>query len=98
MTQNLEKPVTKQYLAEFTKKILLPEIDTIFDGKLKQTKDEILISNDKLSKKLDKILKEQAAHTRSYQRLEKRINYLEAVVRVLAEQSGLETDFTKTLE
>ena len=59
------------------------------DDSFVKFKDEVLTSNDKLSKKLDIILTEQKAITAAYKRLQERINYLEAVVKVLAEDKGL---------
>lgn len=51
----LDQPITKRYLNEFTKEILIPEISTIFDEKLTAVKNEILNSNDKLAKTLNNI-------------------------------------------
>ena len=81
---------TKDYLLKFTNEIIFPRVGEIVEEKVKVFKDEILTGQDKIIKKLDLILKEQAAHTKSYQRLEKRINYLEAVVKVMAEREGIE--------
>ena len=89
MKERDKQPVTAEYVLEFTNKIILPQVGEIFDEKMAKFRDEILTSNDKLSQKLDKILKEQAAVTASFRRLEERINYLEAVVKVLAEKEGV---------
>lgn len=87
--QSVTRKYLREYLSEYGEKVLFPRVEEIVDEKLRVTKDEILTSNDKLSKKLDQILKEQAAHSASYKRLEKRINHLEAVVKVLAEKVGI---------
>jgi len=87
--QRVEGLTTKDHLVEFTNKIIFPRVEEIVDERMVKYRDEILTSNDKLSQKLDKILKEQAAVTTSYKRLEKKLNYLEAVVKVLAEKDGI---------
>ena len=51
-----KRSITPEYLLEFTNKLILPKIGEIFDEKMIKFKDEIIISNDKLSVKLDKIL------------------------------------------
>ena len=84
-----KQPITSEFLIKFTDEIILPKVGEIFDEKLRKMTDEILTSNDKLSVKLDKILKEQMAVTASYKRLETKVNYLEAVVKVLAEKEGI---------
>ncbi|MBI4054260.1 MAG: hypothetical protein HY397_02940 [Candidatus Doudnabacteria bacterium] len=89
MSDQDKRPITANYVLEFTNKIILPRVGEIFDEKMVKFRDEILTSNDKLSVKLDKILKEQAAITASYKRLETKIQYLEAVVQVLAEKEGI---------
>ncbi|MBI4050214.1 MAG: hypothetical protein HY398_02075 [Candidatus Doudnabacteria bacterium] len=95
MTNDKDQPITSKYLLEFTQKYILPEVRTIVKEESNSAKNEILTSNDKLSVKLDKILKEQAAHSQSYQRLEKRINVLEEVVKILAEKAGISIDLSK---
>ncbi len=87
--EELNKPVTAKYLTEYTEKIVFPRVEEIVDEKMRKYTDEILTSNDKLSVKLDKILAEQAAITVAYKRLEKKINRLEAVVKILAEKAGV---------
>ena len=88
--EELNKPVTVKYLTEYTEKVIFPRVEGIVDEKMKKYTDEILISNDKLSVKLDKILTEQAAITEAYKRLERKINRLETVVKILAEKAGVE--------
>lgn len=83
------KFITKDYLTEFTNKVVIPRVEEIIDEKTKTYKDEILTSNDRLAVKLDKILAEQQAITKGYKRMQERLNYLEAVVKVLAEKEGL---------
>jgi len=84
-----DKPVTGKYLLEFTKEIILPAVRDIVKEEGAKFRDEILISNDKLNVKLDKILAEQQAITAGFKRLQERINYLESVVKVLAEAKGI---------
>lgn len=90
--KKLDKLATKEYLLEFSNEIIFPRVEEIIDERLLKLENTILTSDDKLSIKLDKILKEQVAHTQSYKRLEKRVNYLEAVVKVLAEKAGIKID------
>ncbi len=73
INEELNQPVTKKYLGEFTEKVVFPRVEEIVEEKITevrkditQFKDEILTSNDKLSVKLDKILAEQAAITAAY--------------------------------
>ena len=87
--QQLGKLVTKDYLTNYTNQIILTRVEEIVDEKTRTYKDEILASNDKLAKKLEQILTEQKAITVGIKRLQERINYLEAVVKVLAEKEGL---------
>ncbi|OGE84276.1 MAG: hypothetical protein A2846_03020 [Candidatus Doudnabacteria bacterium RIFCSPHIGHO2_01_FULL_49_9] len=87
--KQLEKLVTKDYLVEYTNQVIFPRVEEIVEEKTKAFRNEILTSNDKLAVKLDKILAEQQAITAGFKRLQERINYLEAVVKVLAEKEGL---------
>ena len=86
----LEKPVTNKYLLDFTKEIIFPGVRKIVREENIKFRDEILTSNDNLAKKLDQILTEQKAITAGIKRLQMKINYLEAVVKVLAEKEGLQ--------
>jgi hypothetical protein len=52
-------------------------------------KDEILISNDKLANKMDKILTEQTMQTNSYSRHDKEIKRLKDRVEIVERKVGL---------
>ncbi len=88
--KGLEKPITNKYLLDFTREIIFPGVREIVREENIKFRDDILTSNYKLAKKLDQILKEQQAITAGFKRLQDRINYLEAVVKVLAEKEGLQ--------
>lgn len=98
MDNGLNQPITVSYLTNYTEKVVFPRVEEIVDKKMRKYTDEILASNDKLAVKLDKILTEQASITVSFKRLEKRINYLEGVVKVLAEKVGLPLQPQDTLD
>lgn len=73
---NLDKKV-ETYHTKANKRI-----DKLAD-KTTSNKDEILTSNDKLSKKLNRILAEQSAHTLPYRQLDECISYLEKMNKYL---------------
>lgn len=77
--EDLKKPVTKEYLGEFTEKVLLPGISVLIDEKLKP-----------LDKKIDKIDERlQVVEAKLDRALYTEYIHLEARVKRLEEKVGI---------
>jgi len=110
-SKELQETVTKEYLGEYTEKVILPGVEAILKksmqefeatltdqldvreekmrDKLSGMKNEILTSNDALAKKLDKIDQEVTFSLANYDRLSKKIEWLEKTVAMLANKAGV---------
>ncbi len=77
-------PVTLETLNGYMQKIAYPEMEEIVDKKMKRYTNEILNSNDRLAKKLDRILTEQQAITVNYKRLDQKVENLESFAEAVA--------------
>ncbi len=74
---DLEENLRGDFVKEITR--LDKRFDDLEDGIVKW-KDEILTSNDKLSKKLDNYLTEQVAIDLNYKRLDKKVENVEGYI------------------
>lgn len=88
--ESTTKPLTLHTLEKYNKKVLLPEIKGIVDGRMLHYTNEILKDNDKVIEELKPLREEQQAINQNYKTLDKRLDKVETFAEESAEMVGIE--------
>ena len=84
-SNDLKQPVTKEYLGEFTEKVLLPGISLLIDDKLRPISDKLDAVDSKLTAYLE-------LSDKRYLELKNREKLLAKWIKLIADKTGVSID------
>lgn len=85
---DLKQPVTKEYLGEFTEKVLLPAMSSMIDDKLKPIADKLDIVSSQLTNHLE-------LSDKRYLELKNRERLLARWIKQIADKTGVGIDLAE---
>lgn len=96
MTNNdLQQPVTKAYLGEYTENILLPAISNLIDEKLKPLGSDIKILKNDVSGLSSKVVMYLELSDKRYLELKNREKLLAKWIKQIADKTGVSIDLAE---